>query len=139
MIRKIDDYFVLDTAHTTYCMKIHASGVLCHLFYGRKLEIEDSESLKAIDVRREFSPGNTCIYSAEHGSLSLEDIPLEISSYGKGDVREPLLEMIHADGSATSDFVYELSVITEGVSELDSLPSAHGGKTEASTLCITLK
>ena len=72
MIRKIDDYFVLDTAHTTYCMKIHASGVLCHLYYGRKLEIEDSESLKAIDVRREFSPGNTCIYSDEHGSLSLE-------------------------------------------------------------------
>lgn len=139
MIRKIDDYFVLDTAHTTYCMKIHESGVLCHLYYGRKLEIEDSESLKAIDVRREFSPGNTCIYSAEHGSLSLEDIPLEISSYGKGDVREPLLEVIHADGSATSDFVYELSVITEGVSELDTLPSAHGGNTEASTLCITLK
>ena len=64
MIRKIDDYFVLDTAHTTYCMQIHKSGVLCHLYYGRRLAISDSTSLRALEVRREFAPGNTCVYDS---------------------------------------------------------------------------
>ncbi len=139
MIRKIDDYFVLDTAHTTYCMQIHKSGVLCHLYYGRRLAISDSGALRALEVRREFAPGNTCVYDSEYAFLSLEDVPLEMSAYGKGDVREPMLEVIHADGASTSDFVYELAVINEGVSTLDTLPSAHGSNEEASNLCITLK
>ena len=40
-------------------------------------------------------------------NFSLEDMRLEMSSYGKGDIREPFIEVVHADGSYTSDFVFE--------------------------------
>ena len=59
-----------------------------------------------------FAPGNTNVYDAEHSAFSLEDMRLEMSSYGKGDIREPFVELVHADGSMTSDFLYDTYEIT---------------------------
>lgn len=61
-----------------------------------------------------FCTGNTNVYDKEHPEFSLEDIRLEMSSYGKGDIREPFVEILHGDGSFTSDFCYEKAEITEG-------------------------
>ncbi len=36
-----------------------------------------------------------------------------MSSYGKGDIREPFVEILHGDGSFTSDFRYEKAEITK--------------------------
>ena len=44
-----------------------------------------------------FAPGNTNIYDQDHPQYSLEDMRLEMSSYGKGDIREPFVEVVHAD------------------------------------------
>ena len=48
----------------------------------------------------------------EHAGFSLEDVRLEMSSYGKGDIREPFVEAILYDGAKTLDFRYEDAVIT---------------------------
>ena len=39
-----------------------------------------------------------------HAGFSLEDVRLEMSSYGKGDIREPFVEAILYDGAKTSGF-----------------------------------
>lgn len=39
-----------------------------------------------------FAPGNVNICEKEHAGFSLEDVRLEMSSYGKGDIREPFVE-----------------------------------------------
>ena len=103
MIRQIGNSFILDTEHTTYGFRVLETGHLEHLYYGRKIR-SDAASLEAIGEKRMFPPGNTCIYRADHPELSLEDLCLEMSAAGKGDIREPFLEMLHADGSVTSDF-----------------------------------
>ena len=106
MIRIIGDkepLFVLDTDNTTYAMKVLPSGHVEHLYYGRRIHMDDADGLSEA---KGFPPGNTIVPSKDESDISLEDIRLEMSSYGKGDVREAFVEIVNPDGSATSDFRY---------------------------------
>lgn len=105
MISQNQDVFYLATAHTAYLFRVTQTGHLEHLYYGRK--IREPESADALQQSCVFAPGNTSICGKEHGNFSLEHLRLEMSSYGKGDIREPFIEVRHADGSITSDFRYD--------------------------------
>ena len=83
--------FILDTAHTTYAMKVLGSGHIEHLYYGRKIHMDSEDGLTE---QHEFAPGTSVVYSTDHGNFSLEDMRLEMSSYGKGDVREAFIEVV---------------------------------------------
>ena len=129
--------FVLNTAHTTYAMKVLDTGHIEHLYYGRKIHLDDEDGLTE---QHEFAPGNTVVYSPEHGNFSLEDMRLEMSSYGKGDIREAFIEVINPDGSMTSDFLYsgyEESKGRDGGTE--GLPTSYGEDAEVLTLTLTDK
>lgn len=138
MIRQIGKNFILDTEHTTYGFRVLETGHLEHLYYGRRIRL-DEDSLEAIGEKRMFPPGNTCIYHADHPELSLEDICLEMSVSGKGDIREPFLEIIRTDGSVTSDFLFEKAEIASGKGEFRTLPGSYGVETDVEHLCVTLK
>lgn len=129
------------------------TGHLEHLYYGRKITIADEtgeEAYLPLVEKHAFAPGNTNIYDREHARFSLEDIRLEMSSYGKGDIREPFVELVHADGSMTSDFLYEKHEITKGKRTLGDgsdlgnssgnfLPESYDETGEAELLCVTLR
>lgn len=106
--------FILHTAHTTYAFCVMETGQLEHLYYGRRIHIDSVEPLVE---KHSFAPGNTCIYDKKHTAYSLEDACLEMSAYGKGDIREPFVEIVHEDGSYTSDFVYVSSEVRKGKKE----------------------
>lgn len=135
MIRVQQDVFILDTNYTTYCFRILESGHLEHIYYGRKLHIQ----AQAMTEKRVFSPGNAITYSSDYPQLSLEDICLEMSGYGKGDIREPFIELIHADGSRTTDFLYADYEIVSGKEPFEELPASYGSKDEVEHLTIRLK
>jgi len=84
MIRKIGQAFVLDTAHTTYAFSILPGGHPEHLYYGRTIHIEHPDDLEILVEKHVFAPGNVNICEKEHAGFSLEDVRLEMSSYGKG-------------------------------------------------------
>ncbi len=144
MIRIIEEdksLFVLDTDNTTYAFKVLPSGHLEHLYYGRKIHMDSSDGL---EEPKGFPPGNTAVPSKEVTDITLEDLRLEMSSYGKGDVREAFIELYNADGSSTSDFrydSYEQSKGTASPEDKDSddevLPKSYGE--EAEILTIKLK
>ena len=116
--------FILDTGHTTYAMKVLDTGHIEHLYYGRKIHMDDADGLTE---QHEFAPGTTSVYSPEHGNFSLEDMRLEMSSYGKGDVREAFLEIVNPDGSTTSDFLYTGYSESKGRDGgTEGLPSSYG-------------
>ena len=104
MIEIRDGFYALHTLHTTYAFRVMETGQLEHLYYGRKIAVEDPAVLIE---QHSFAPGNTIAYDQEHTNFTLEDMCLETSGYGKGDIREPFVEVIAADGSATTDFVFE--------------------------------
>ena len=58
---------------------------------------------------------------------------------GKGDIREPFVEVIHGDGSYTSDFLYDNSLIYRGKKEFVTLPGSYGEAEDVDTLCLILK
>ncbi len=122
MIRRIKDLFILNTRNTTYCFRIMPSGHLEHLYYGKKMK-PDAGYEPLIEKHR-FLGGSELAYSSEFPSLGLEDICLEMSSHGKGDIREAFIELIHADGSSTSDFLFRGAKLLTKKEALETLPSA---------------
>lgn len=126
MIKVIDDkYFVLETAHTTYVFGVGETGHLRHLYYGKKITVKSVENVKALMIQQRYLPGNTTAYSAEHKNTSLEDVRLEVSSFGKGDTREPMMEIVSSDGVRTSDFVFEAYVRRQEDCSASQLPYAY--------------
>ena len=107
MIRRLGNVFVLDTPNTTYAFGVIPSGQLEHLYYGERISIDSDSEAAVLAEKRLSLPGNTVAYSPEYAHVSLEVIRLEMSGSGKGDIREPFIEVIHRDGSYTSDFLYE--------------------------------
>ena len=134
MIAVKDKLFVLDTDKTTYAFRVMPTGHLEHLYYGRKIRLDDADG---IAEQWEFAPGNSSVYDAGHNAVSMEGIRLEISAPGKGDVREPSLEIINTDGSRSCDFVYEDHEVSEGKVREEGIPSSYGDN--AKVLKVRLK
>ena len=145
MIQTANDIFVLHTEHTTYAFRKLPTGQLEHLYYGRKIHVcepLDENAVAPLIEKHTFQPGNSCVYDREHDAYTLEDVCLEMSSYGKGDIREPFVELIYEDGSFSSDFVYESSARFEGREARDAedaLPASYDEKDQVEHLCVTLK
>ncbi|MBR1860834.1 MAG: alpha-galactosidase [Lachnospiraceae bacterium] len=143
MIRVTDNKgFILETGSTSYIFRILPTGQPEHLYYGRKITIPEGAeegTLDALTEKHAFYPGNTTGYDQEHLMYSLEDMRLEMSAYGKGDIREPFVCIWHADGSTTSDFVYEGYEIKDGTLDLGDMPASYDEGNKAKTLTVILK
>ena len=142
MIRMIQGerpVFVLETERTTYAFGVLPSGHLEQLYYGCRITLDDPASAEALQEKRAFEPGNTICYSQEYRTVVLEDTCLEISSHGKGDIREPFLEIIHADGSRTSDFLFRTAQVTESKPPFETLPGSYSEDGRAEHLTVTLE
>lgn len=139
MIKENNNCFILETKNTTYCFRVIEMGHLEHLYYGRRITLPEEKNAEALTEKHTFMPGNTNAYSNACSKFSLEDIRLEMSSYGKGDIREPFIEVVHEDGSYTSDFLFDKAEITKGKEEYSTLPGSYDESGEVEHLCITLK
>ncbi|MGN0350096.1 MAG: alpha-galactosidase [Roseburia sp.] len=136
MIQTENQVYVLSTENTTYAFRVTETKHLEHLYYGRKITVKNPE---ALIEKHAFAPGNTNVYDSEHSNFSLEDVSLEMSSYGKGDIWEPFVEIVHADGSYTSDFLFEKAEVLEGKEEYQTLPGSYDKNHQVEHLCVTLR
>nr|WP_316624331.1 alpha-galactosidase [uncultured Ruminococcus sp.] len=136
------DIFILHTDNTSYIIAVAESGHPEHLYYGARIDADDPAELAAIRQKREFEPGNSIVYSKEaykkHPKLALEDVCLEMSSLGHGDIREPFLELVYPDGSRTSDFLYTDSLIDDKKPVFADLPGSYDESGRVEHLCVSL-
>lgn len=141
MIRKEKDLFVLETVNTVYCFRIMPSGHLEHLYYGRKIDL--GAGYDPLMQKVCFNGGTQLSYSKEFPQLGLEDTCLEMSSYGKGDIREAFLELTHFDGNSTCDFLYRASKLLQSKEPLATLPCSYleegQGKGEAQAISLEVE
>ncbi|MDL2287706.1 alpha-galactosidase, partial [Eubacteriales bacterium OttesenSCG-928-G02] len=56
----------------------------------------------------------------------LDDIPQEYSAFGRGDLRNPALEVINSDGTNIADLQYKSYKIIKGKPSITGLPSTYG-------------
>jgi alpha-galactosidase len=136
MIRKKNECYILETKDTTYCFRQLPTGHLEQLYYGRRIDL--SESIGPIIEKRRFLEGNLIAYSKENPQYALENLCLEISSMGKGDIREPFMQILHHDGGSTSNFLFQSDCIQSIKKPLATLPSAYDDSEEAQSLEISL-
>lgn len=139
MIHESNHFFLLNTANTSYAFRVMETGHLEHLYYGKKLRVPKAGHIDALVEKHVFAPGNTLVYDKEHMNFSPEDICLEMSSLGKGDIREPLIEITHADGSMTSDFVFDSFTISKGKEEFKTLPGSYDESGDVEHLTVILR
>lgn len=138
MITEQNGVFYLQTENTGYAFRVTETGQLEHLYYGRKIRGME-HCFEALSLKQAFAPGNTISYDAAHGNVTLESLPLEFSTLGKGDVGEPVLELVHPDGCRTSDFVYDSYEISQGKEVFQSLPGSYDEKQQVMQLKMILR
>ncbi len=147
MIIRSGNIFLLQTRNSSYFFQVIPTGHLEHIHYGKTIlskgqyddllkgNGEDARILeqmaKAMEIKHRHEGGNMIAYSVEAGPLCLENMPLEMSSIGKGDIREPMVEVTHGDGSRTSDFLFDHADIKNELTALETLPSSYADKSEA--------
>ncbi|SEM40831.1 alpha-galactosidase [Butyrivibrio sp. ob235] len=141
MILRNGNIFLLQTKGSSYFMQVLPSGHIEHIHYGASL-ISDmqyekfmknesaeegllSDMAKVLEIKHKNEGGNMVVYSKESYPLCLEVMPLEMSGFGKGDIREPLVELTFADGSSTCDFLFESAEISDELGSLETLPSSY--------------
>ncbi len=149
--------FLLQTKNMSYLFQSTETGHLEHVHFGGSilstanynrmkdeidLETRDKELLEktfaAIAPKHYFSGGNMNYYDDEHQSTCLELLGLEFSTFGKGDIREPMLEITNPDGSSTVDMLYYDYEFTKGKKALSTLPSSYDDEGNAEQLIIKL-
>ena len=144
MIRERNQCFELSTIDTTYAFRVRKNGLLEHLYYGERIDLLGPEELaegqvEALAEKQAFAPGNSLCYDSEDKSFSPEYCALELSAPGKGDVREPMVEVTGAKGVRTLDFVYDSHEISTGKQPFLTLPGSYDEKDEVRQLKIVLR
>lgn len=129
MIRVEDSFIILETKDLSYIIDILPSGKLEHVYLGPKTK----SKLSDLKIKLDTMVGSQVLYS-DLEPISLDLLPLEYSSIGKGDYRSMPLEVKMPNGSFVADFCYLKHEIKDG--SLDyKLPHA---KNATNTIIVTL-
>ncbi len=106
MIVAENNVVVLETKNTSYVFYADETGNLVHLYYGPKLD-RSGDAIRALLPKVQNQNGCSVIADVNAPNLCLDDVCLEMSGRGKGDMREPFVELTYPDGSSSSDFRFE--------------------------------
>ena len=123
MIKIENKVFSLETANTSYLFRITSRGHLEHVYYGTRVSMADAE---ALHLKNTILLGSTVAYDAKDAAYSMETLPQEYSGIGKGDFRHTPMELILADGSFVTDFVYQSHSVSNIPVRGEDLPVVHG-------------
>lgn len=149
--------FLLQTENVSYMIRKMETGHPEHLHFGGSLlskemydrmkdeidlEQKDKDLIlgisRAVAPKHYFGGGNMNGYSVDFPNVSMEIMGLEAPSFGKGDIRDPLVEITYGNGSATVDFVIYDYEVRKGKKDLETLPSAYGDENECEQLILKL-
>ena len=128
--------FVLETAHTSYHMKVDALGHLLHLYYGKTIGTGDLMQLYP-RTDRGFSPDYYAYRT--HRGISPDLLPQEYTGCNVGDFRISCLTVADEKGAFGADFTYVDHTIESGKYSLTGLPCAHAEENDAETLIVRMQ
>jgi alpha-galactosidase len=131
VFNELDKSFYLETNKTSYVFFINDYGHLQHVYYGEK--IKPIETIKDFLPTYQFELGTSVSYSEDAKGYMLQYTNLEVSTFGKGDFRNPMLHVTLPDGTRTLDFKYQSHKL---ISDLvfENMPQAR--KKETLEVCL---
>ena len=128
--------FALETAHTSYHMKVDALGHLLHLYYGKTIGTGDLMQLYP-RTDRGFSPDYYTYRT--HRGVSPDLLPQEYTGCNVGDFRLSCLTVADSCGAFGADFTYVSHTVEAGKYQLTGLPCAHAEENDAETLIVRMQ
>ena len=128
--------FVLETAHTSYHMKVDALGHLLHLYYGKTIGTGDLMQLYP-RTDRGFSPDYYAYRT--HRGVSPDLLPQEYTGCNVGDFRLSCLTVADSRGAFGADFTYVSHTVEAGKYQLTGLPCAYAEENDAETLIVRMQ
>lgn len=132
MIQIHNTLYLLETQRTTYCFRVTEQGFLQHLYYGRRLDLSGGWEALVPQVRH--TPGNGAVLDG----VCLEDMALEFSTPGMGDLRESMAIIRTGSGDTMTDFRFESGEILTEKPPLAGLPSSYDETGTCRTLRVSL-
>lgn len=124
--------FKLDTAKTSYVIKIYDENYLLNLYYGAYIPDTNLSSFEKRPVSASFSLANPVI--TENG-FAPDTAPMEYGTNGAGDFRISALSVRNASGDSVTDLRYESHEIVKGKPAISNQPSTYANDGDA---CETL-
>ena len=130
-----DRTFHLQNDAMSYIFTILPCGWPSNLYFGAPVHDRENYDYLLEGCLRSHSP-----YTEDkNGSLSLENVRLEYSSFGSGDYRQGAIEILQKNGSRLCDFTYTGYELMKGKPRLEGLPATYTEKDdEALTLILKL-
>ena len=126
--------FYLETAHSSYVMRVLPNGMLHHVYYGARIA-QDDLCGQHLFIARELSPDVEL-----DGVISSPDcIPQEYACFGRGDFREASVAVRTPDGRQVNELSYVTHQLTNGKPTLDGLPQLQADEAPVQTLQVTLR
>ncbi|MBR5411375.1 MAG: alpha-galactosidase [Clostridia bacterium] len=129
--------FKLDTAGSSYIIKIHHNGFLSCVYYGAYIPDDNLTDFERRHVYASFSawpPGT------EPYTFTPDTCPMEIGCNGGCDMRQSSVRVRNADGNAVSDFRYVSHRIEAGKPAIPGLPALYENEPgDCETLVITTR
>ncbi len=126
--------FYLESENTSYIMQVLENNTLAHVYYGKKIA-QDDMSYYAFYENRSFSAP---VYF-KRGVRSMETIPQEMPTAGRGDFRTPAVVVLGADGRRVNDLKYVSHKLLSGKPSFPDMPELNVGTENCETLEITLR
>lgn len=124
MIKVNKDVFYLSTENTCYIFKVSQTNHLENLYYGAIIPFQEDFSFLENNLKTGYA--NTVAYSQADTAMSLEHMRLEYASFGKGDFKEPSIQLVHENTCYVTDFKYDRYEIMDEKFTPETLPSSYG-------------
>jgi alpha-galactosidase len=138
MIFSKDRFFLLNTESSSYAFSVTDEGVVTHLHFGGKINVpgEMEKAAEALQEKVSHGKGTTVEYKPGT-NISMDDVLLEVSAPGKGDIRDFFLEIEYEDGTVTSDFLFDsYEILDPHENTCETMPLSYGAD---DLIKITLK
>ena len=124
--------FKLDTATSSYIIKIYDENYILNLYYGAKIPDTYVPDRECVSPNASFSPANPVI--GEY-VFSPDTAPMEYGTNGAGDFRISALAVRNSNGDSVTDIRYMGHKIYKGKPEIPGQPSTYANsEDEAETL-----
>ena len=121
-IRIRDRLFSLETGNTMYQMKVDETGLLRHLYYGKKTKDDMSYLIR----RADRCCSNNPYEKRNDRTYSTDTLPQEYSTGGDGDYRAPALLVKADNGSRACELRFAEVKRLSGKKKPEGLPGVRG-------------
>ena len=126
--------FYLETEKTSYVMRVLENGYLYHCYYGQKIAQDDMtyhNLFKDLDY--------ASVFKVEGKIASLDSLPQECATRGRGDYRAPAVRIENEFGQSVNELTYKTHTITKGKPKFSQMPQLDASEGECDTLEIVME